>query len=301
MLAFTILNNSRKNSNFIRFDSLNCEKIYTFGIIICSRISATRIYMKRVVNTIQALLLFVVIFIASQILSSILIGAFHISGDVGFMLSYLFSMGLVYLLTTLYERAEYGKVRLIRKSAKGFDPMAVFAGVLLLFAISIALWPLEELMPGDGRVFGDGVYTLITVVVISPIVEELIFRGRLYNLLSHTVSPFMSAVLSSVVFATIHLEPIIIIGGFLSGMLFSYMYLLKRSIILPIILHICNNTIAYGLHVISYGGKPLMEYIGSEHYYISIYICSLLLVLVFIAFMIKRFMKEKRAMQKREQ
>ena len=96
-------------------------------------------------------------------------------------------------------------------------------------------------------------------------------------------------------------EPIIIIGGFLSGMLFSYMYLLKRSIILPILLHICNNTIAYGLHVISYGGKPLMEYIGSEHYYLSVYLVSLLLVLVFIAFMIKRFMKEKRALQKREQ
>lgn len=257
--------------------------------------------MKRVVNTIQTLILFVVIFIASQILASILIGTLHTSGDVGFMLSYILSMGLVYLLTTLYERAEFGKVRLIRKSAKGFDPMAVFVGVMLLFAISITLWPLEDLMPGDGRVFGDGVYTLVTVVVISPIIEELIFRGRLYNLLSHTVSPFMSAVLSSVVFATIHFEPVIIIGGFLSGMLFSYMYLLKRSLILPIILHICNNTIAYGLHVISYGGKPLMEYIGSEHYYLSIYLSSLFLVLVFIGFMIKRFMKEKRAMSKREE
>ena len=127
--------------------------------------------MKRVVNTIQTLILFVVIFIASQILASILIGTLHTSGDVGFMLSYILSMGLVYLLTTLYERAEFGKVRLIRKSAKGFDPMAVFVGVMLLFAISITLWPLEDLMPGDGRVFGDGVYTLVTVVVISPIIE----------------------------------------------------------------------------------------------------------------------------------
>ena len=49
------------------------------------------------------------------------------------------------------------------------------------------------------------------------------------------------------------------------------------------------------------GWEPSMEYIGSEHYYLSVYLVSLLLVLVFIAFMIKRFMKEKRALAKREQ
>lgn len=255
--------------------------------------------MRRIVNTFQSLLIFVVIFIASQILASILVSTLHLSSDVGFMVSYILSMSMIYLLTTLYERAEYGKIRSIRKSAKGFDPLATFAGVVLLVAISIALWPLESRMPGDGRVFGDGAYTLITIVIISPIIEEIIFRGRLYNLLTHSVSPFISALLSSFVFASIHFEPAIIIGGFLSGMLFSYMYLLKRSIIQPILLHICNNTIAYGLHIISYGDKPLMEYIGSENYYLPVYIASLLLVLLFIALMIGRFMKEKRAMIKR--
>lgn len=257
--------------------------------------------MKRVVNTIQSLLIFVVIFIASQIIASLLGRALHLSGDVGFMLSYLLSMGLIYLFTTLYERTEYDNIRVIKKSSKGVDPLAIFTGVMLLFAISITLWPLENHLPSDERVFGDGAWTLITVVIISPIVEEIIFRGRLYNLLTHTTSPFWAAVLSSLVFATIHLEPVIIIGGFLSGMLFSYMYLLKRSIILPIILHICNNSIAYGLHILSYAGKPLMEYIGSEHYYLSVYLGSLCLVLVFVGFMIKRFIKEKRAMAKREE
>lgn len=257
--------------------------------------------MKRVVNTVRSILIFVVIFIASQIVASLIGSALHFNGDVGFMLSYLLSMGLVYLFVTLYERTEYGNVRVIKSSSKGLDPLALFVGVILLLAISITLWPLENYMPSDSRVFGDGAWTLITIVVISPIIEEIIFRGRFYNLLTHSTSPFWAAVLSSLVFATIHLEPIIIIGGFLSGMLFSYMYLLKRSIILPIMLHICNNTIAYALHILSYAGKPLMEYIGSEHYYLSIYLTSLLLVLVFVGLMIMRFMKEKRAMAKREQ
>lgn len=255
-------------------------------------------FMKKVVNTVKLLLLFVAIFISSQLVASMLSSLFHISGDVGFMISYVLSMGLVYVVTTLYERVEYQHIRPIMRSKKGFDPMALLTGIILLCAISITLWPLKNYMPGDERVFGDGVYTLITIVIISPIMEEVIFRGRLYNLLGHTASPFMAAFLSSFVFAAIHLQPIIIIDGFLSGMLFSYMYLLKRSIILPIMLHICNNMIAYGLQILSYAGKPLMEYIGSEHYYLPLYISSLVLVLVFVAFMAKRFYKERRLIMK---
>lgn len=254
--------------------------------------------MKKIVNTVKLLIIFVTIFVSSQLISSMLSNLFHFSGDMGFMLSYVLSMVLVYIITTLYERAEYRNVRPIMKSKKGFDPMAIFAGIVLLMAISITLWPLKDYMPGDQRVFGDGVYTLLTIVIISPIMEEIIFRGRLYNLLGHTASPFMAAFLSSFLFAAIHLQPIIIIDGFLSGMLFSYMYLLKRSIILPIMLHICNNMIAYGLQILSYAGKPLMEYIGSEHYYLPLYIGSSTLVLIFVAFMAKRFYKERRLIMK---
>ena len=254
--------------------------------------------MKKVVNTVKLLILFVVIFVSSQLLVSMLSGMLNLSGDLGFMLSYILSMGLVYLIATLYERAEYQNVRPIMRSKKGFDPMAILTGLVLLLAISITLWPLKDYLPGDERVFGDGVYTLLTIVIISPIMEEIIFRGRLYNLLGHTASPFMAAFLSSFVFAAIHMQPIIIIDGFLSGMLFSYMYLLKRSIILPILLHICNNMIAYGLQILSYAGKPLMEYIGSEHYYMPLYITSSALVLVFVAFMAKRFYKERKMIKK---
>lgn len=254
--------------------------------------------MKKVVNTVKLLILFVVIFVSSQLLASMLSGMFNLSGDLGFMLSYILSMGLVYLISTLYERAEYQNVRPIMRSKKGFDPMAILTGLVLLLAISITLWPLKDYLPGDERVFSDGVYTLLTIVIISPIMEEIIFRGRLYNLLGHTASPFVAAFLSSFVFAVIHMQPIIIIDGFLSGMLFSYMYLLKRSIILPILLHICNNMIAYGLQILSYAGKPLMEYIGSEHYYLPLYITSSALVLVFVAFMAKRFYKERKLIMK---
>lgn len=254
--------------------------------------------MKKVVNTMQMMILFVVIFMSSQLLVSMLSRALHFSGDAGFMFSYLLSMGLVYVVMTLFERTEYRHIRPIMRSARGFDPMALLTGVVLLVAISITLWPLRSYLPGDDRVFSDGACTLLTIVLLSPIMEEVIFRGRLYNLLGHTATPFMSAFLSSLVFAAIHMQPIIIIDGFLSGMLFSYMYLLKRSIILPIMLHICNNMIAYGLQILSYNGKPLMEYLGGEQYYLPIYIASSVIVLIFVGFMAKRFYKERKLIMK---
>ena len=254
--------------------------------------------MKKVVNTIKLLIFFVVIFLSSQLLVSMLSGVLHLSGDVGFMFSYILSMGLIYLLTTLYERVEFGSVRPIMKSAKGFDPRAVLMGVVLLVAISITLWPLKSYLPADDRVFNDGTYTLLTIVVISPIMEETIFRGRLYSLLGHTATPFMSAFLSSLVFAAIHLQPIVIIDGFLSGMLFSYMYLIRRSIILPILLHISNNIIAYTLQMVTYAGRPLMEYIDDRGFYLPLYAVSAALVLIFVGFMARRFYKERKMIKK---
>ena len=255
-------------------------------------------FMKTTVKILKLLILFVVIFLSSQLLVSLLTGVLHLSGDMGFMFSYILSMGLIYLLTTLYERAEFGSIRPIMKSPKGFDPSAVLMGVVLLVAISVTLWPLKSYLPADNRHFSDGIYTLLTVTVVSPILEESIFRGRLYNLLGHTATPFVSAFLSSLVFAVIHMQPIVMIDGFLSGMLFSYMYLLKRSIILPILLHISNNIIAYTLQMLTYAGRPLMEYIDDRGFYLPIYAVSVVLVLIFVGFMGCRFYKERNLIKK---
>ena len=68
---------------------------------------------------------------------------------------------------------------------------------------------------------------------------------------------------------------------------------------LPIILHIFNNMIAYTLQELTYAGKPLMEYIGKEDYYLTLYIVAASLVLLFIVFMVRRFYKEYKLTKRR--
>ena len=181
---------------------------------------------------------------------------------------------------------------------EGFDPIAILLGVVLIFAISVILLPLEEVLSPDSRTFPDGFGTLLTVVLLAPIFEEMIFRARLYNILSRNTSPLMSASLSAIAFGVVHLEPIVVIEALLVGVVLSYFYLSKRSIFTPIILHIFNNAFAYALVMLSYNGKSLRELIGnSADVHLGVYLLCSLIVVVGSVFIIRFFVLEKRRMR----
>lgn len=88
---------------------------------------------------------------------------------------------------------------------------------------------------------------ILTVIVIVPIYEELIFRGFMWSgLVGTKLGVWGTAILTSVVFAVIHVQYgwVELLGIFALAMLFSYARLLSGSLLLPIILHIFNNGLA---------------------------------------------------------
>ena len=147
-------------------------------------------------------------------------------------------------------------------------------------------------MPVDNSMYDDSVWTLIMVVVIAPIFEEILFRGKLYNMLRISASPLTSIVLASLFFGAVHLEPIIAISGLPWGLLLGFVYLRSRSIIAPIILHMFNNALAYATIVLSYDDKSIVELIDGERYFLFIYIVSALIVVIamirFVTFIVKQ-------------
>jgi membrane protease YdiL (CAAX protease family) len=143
-------------------------------------------------------------------------------------------------------------------------------------------------MPADSRVFDDSVWTLINVVIVAPIFEEIIFRGKLYNILRVSSSPIVAVLLSSTIFGIIHFEPVVFISGILSGLLFSYAYIRTRSIYSPILLHMCNNALAYALTILSYSERSLLDLVESDAYnFIIYYVSSIILVVSMIAMVIR--------------
>ena len=256
--------------------------------------------MKRFFKSVGLTTMFVFVFALCMLVVGglVTIGMPTLSADVSFMLLYFTSMIAVYGATILIEKVAFKRVASVYNSRGGFDPVAILFGVVLIFAISVILLPLEEILSPDTRTFPDGFCTLLTVVLLAPIFEEMIFRARLYNILSRNTSPLMSASLSAIAFGVVHLEPIVVIEALLVGVVLSYFYLSKRSIITPIILHIFNNAFAYALVVLSYNGESLRELIGgSADVHLGVYLLCLLIVVAGAVFIIRFFVLEKRRMR----
>ena len=256
--------------------------------------------MKRFFKSVGLTTMFVFVFALCMLVVGglVTIGMPTLSADVSFMLLYFTSMIAVYGATILIEKVAFKRVATVYNSKGGFDPVAILFGVVLIFAISVILLPLEEILSPDTRTFPDGFCTLLTVVLLAPIFEEMIFRARLYNILSRNTSPLMSASLSAIAFGVVHLEPIVVIEALLVGVVLSYFYLSKRSIITPIILHIFNNAFAYALVVLSYNGESLRELIGgSADVHLGVYLLCLLIVVAGAVFIIRFFVLEKRRMR----
>ena len=262
--------------------------------------------MKKAISILSTLLLFGVIFMVSQIASALFVGLLGLRGDnggftdCGFFTFYVISMGMTLLLVTLLEKKQYGIIKRIERKTSGFDPVSILLGVIVLIALSIVQMPLCKLLPPRDFEVGDGAFMLLTIVIIAPIFEEIIFRGRLYNMLSNKLSPVFSAVISALAFGAVHLSPIVIIEGFFAGFVFSYFYVHRRSIIAPIILHVCNNALAYALIVLSYDDESLVDILGGHDNFIFVYIASIIIVVVAATIMIARFVKEKRRTESSE-
>ena len=87
-----------------------------------------------------------------------------------------------------------------------------------------------------------GVGTLFSIVVISPIVEELIFRGVFLNKLQLVVPTLFAVLISSLLFASLHAFGSIF-SAFIFGVCISILYLKTENILVAIFTHFLNNLI----------------------------------------------------------
>lgn len=252
--------------------------------------------MKRFLKSVGLVTMFVLLFAVTTLVvgAPVTFLTSDMTADVSLMLVYFSSMIAVYGVTLLIERLVFKRLNVVYNSRAGFDPVSLLLGVLLIISVSVVILPLEGVISSDSRTFPEGVGTLITVVLLAPVFEEMIFRARLYNILSRNTSPFVSASLSAVAFGVVHMEPIVVIEALIVGVIFSYFYLLKRSIFSPILLHMFNNALAYALIVLSYDGESLSDIVGSGQVSIIIYMVCAAIVLLGAVVIIRFYIMEKR-------
>lgn len=89
----------------------------------------------------------------------------------------------------------------------------------------------------------------IASVLISPISEELIFRGVILNRLKESLPVVIAILMTSLLFAALHTYGSII-SAFVFGMCMSILYLKTENIFVAIFAHFLNNLIAESIVVV---------------------------------------------------
>ena len=85
------------------------------------------------------------------------------------------------------------------------------------------------------------IVTLISTGLIGPIIEELMFRGIIYNELKNKYSNMKAILITTIFFAVIHMNIIQILYAFALGFILIFVYEKYKNIKAPIILHMASN------------------------------------------------------------
>lgn len=81
--------------------------------------------------------------------------------------------------------------------------------------------------------------------LISPLAEEVVFRGVIYTRLRRFYGPTVGIVVSGVIFGVFHGNPVQGVYGACLGMLMAYLYERSGSFLIPILFHAVANLAVY--------------------------------------------------------
>ena len=237
--------------------------------------------MGKIVVVARDIIAVAVVGIVANLLSSALMPLFQIiDNEIRFTVSYVLTMSLMLAGVYLYDRfVAHGKKRIMVRFG-GFNPATLLWGLVLIVALSVLIAPLMRLLPEVKTNVPTGLISMLCVVILAPIFEEVLFRGKIFSVFSATLSPLLSAVISALLFGVMHSNIAVALEAFLIGIVLSYIYILKGSIFAPILLHIMNNIVAYVMMTFKYQERTIEDFIGELPIFSIIYVVSSVVVLL---------------------
>lgn len=184
-------------------------------------------------------------------------------------------VGLISALITIPIIYRFSKLEFLRDISKKLTKSYLYL-IPFAFLANTGLSRMISLLPSID-IFGN--YTkveqnlfsgsiaiqILSLVVIIPLMEEMIFRGLVYNRIKeYTGSIYTGAILSSVMFGMYHFNLAQGIYGFLIGLIFIFVYEKYNNILAPIFLHMLCNLFALFLSysgISSFFSESILAYI----------------------------------------
>jgi membrane protease YdiL (CAAX protease family) len=97
---------------------------------------------------------------------------------------------------------------------------------------------------GANRTVGDFLALYAVIALLGPVVEELVFRGLLFELFRRSLPVWAAATLSALLFALAHGIPVLLPALFVIGVALALLYNYTRSLYTSMALHILVNSVA---------------------------------------------------------
>ena len=126
----------------------------------------------------------------------------------------------------------------------GLSIPLIVAGMLFINLCSEFIG-LPDLMQDTFRAMSRNVFGIISITIMAPLVEELLFRGAIQGyMLRKGMKPLNAILIASAIFGIVHMNPIQIPFAFAIGLIFGWLYYRTGSVVPGIIGHFINNSIA---------------------------------------------------------
>ncbi|GAE27260.1 CAAX amino terminal protease family protein [Halalkalibacter wakoensis JCM 9140] len=161
-----------------------------------------------------------------------------------------FTTGLIIILLLL--RPDIKNRHEVRgRSSRGEAIRWSIIGVFFVFAAQYAAALIEMMLlgiePGSENTqtiveFAKAFPAFIIVIsVIGPILEEIVFRLVIFGALYKRFNFWIAGILSSVIFAAVHMDFTHLLVYTAMGLVFAYLYVKTKRILVPIIAHVAIN------------------------------------------------------------
>lgn len=220
---------------------------------------------EKIYPSIKSVILLCLVFIALQFLAGsiaeviLLIadsGGLNITGNIETFLNMIAQLSVFFIIFRFLVLKSY--VPIIRFHKKGRLNLKVgFIFLLLFYSSSVILSEINTVfyyflpMPDflvelfyQKFMLDSFVLSMFLLTVLPAVLEEILFRGFILFGLRRHYSARKSIIVSSLLFGIVHLNPWQFMTAFLLGLLFAWVALKTKSIILPVIGHFFNNMMA---------------------------------------------------------
>lgn len=87
-------------------------------------------------------------------------------------------------------------------------------------------------------------FALISAVILAPLMEELIFRGIIFNEAEKYKKGAFPIIISAILFGLLHINPLHIVAASFSGIILGIVYSKTRSLKITIFMHALNNLLS---------------------------------------------------------